>query len=159
MCHRDSSTCPLMIRFIWLIHVFSNTTDWPCLRFQKGSNYTRKNRSAGLPSKHLWLMASLSGIVQCRLDLQQRNWWVNSYCETKVKTGFPPELQAWRFPACEDGEKSNGMRAKPSAGKMSGRFVEICERWVSGPPSSERLRDWNTDWRRGWERGEWTELV
>lgn len=91
---------------------------------------------------------SMSGIVQSRLDLQQRNWWVNSYCETNVKTGFPPEPRAWRFPAWEDGEKSHGMRAKPSAGEMSGRFEEICGRWISGPLSSERLWDWKTDWRR-----------
>lgn len=119
----------------------------------------QKNRSAGLPSKLCWLIASVSGIVQRWLDLQRRNWWVNSYCEINVKTGFPPELQAWRFPACEEREKSYGVRAKPSAGKMSGRFVEICERWISGPPSSEQLWHWNTDWSWTWAREDWTELV
>lgn len=34
-CHHDSSTCPLILCFTHLIHVFSNTTDRPCLTIPK----------------------------------------------------------------------------------------------------------------------------
>ena len=93
---------------------------------------------------------SMSGIVQRRLDLQRRNWWVNSCCETNVKTGFPPEPRAWRFPAWEDGERSRaGTRAKTVLPvKWAQDLWRFVGRWISGPLSSERLWDWNTDLKK-----------